>query len=217
MPNALDAAVPLDREAARRELGLPADATVVGWVGRFSPEKDPQLFLRAFATLRRAEATRVDGARGDVLAVLIGDGPEMHACRQLADELDIASCCVFPGMMRDAGRLFRAFDLFVMSSQTEGTPVAALEAMRAEVAVVATAVGGVPQVLRDDAGWLVPPGDDAQLAVQMANALDDDDDRRRRVLLARRRLHDEFGMTTWLDTHLSLYTDVLQDRSSGGT
>jgi glycosyltransferase involved in cell wall biosynthesis len=113
-----------------------------------------------------------------------------------------------PGLIPDAGALFPAFDLFVLSSSTEGTPMTLLEAMQAGVPVVATAVGGVPDVLRDDAGWLVPPGDVTAFARAMQEALLDAVARVRRSAAAQATVRSRFSEPSWIARHLQLYAEV---------
>jgi len=199
VPNSIAERPLLSRTEARARLGLPDDVTLVGWVGRFSDEKRPLLFLEAFAAL--------EGHDG-VHAVLIGDGPLLDAARVHARTLGVAERVHLPGALPDAGALFRAFDLFVLSSGTEGTPITLLEAMHARVPAVATAVGGVPAMLRDGAGWLVPPGDASALAAAMDDALQDP---ARRSLCAARSaevLRDRFSEAAWIDRHIRLYIEL---------
>jgi len=199
MANALAGRALRSREEARSLLGLPVGhEPVVGWVGRFSPEKDPRLFLEALAR----------GRRTDLCGVMVGDGPLLADSRAFAAAQGLADRCVFPGVMSDAGSLFRAFDLFVLSSQTEGTPMTILEAMRAGVPVVATAVGGVPVLLAGDAGWLVPARSPERLAQALEEALGDPAERARRVSAAQSRVESHYALDAWLDAHQALYREV---------
>jgi glycosyltransferase involved in cell wall biosynthesis len=124
---------PAGRASARQALGLPASVPVVAFVGRLSPEKAPEVLLRAI--------------RGTSLRLLVaGEGPLRTALEAEAD----------PEQVRFLG-------LLALPSRTEGLPMAALEAMGAGLPVVASAVGSLPEVLSDGAGVLVPPGDVAAL------------------------------------------------------
>ncbi len=155
------------RIAARAELGLAAEAAVVGTVGNFTAKKDQ-------ATLLRAVAALPGGTSGTVL-VLVGLGPLESELRALAAELGIADRVVFTGSRDDVPALLPAFDVFALSSRFEGLPIALLEAMATGVAPVATRVGGIPEVITDGRdGLLVAPGDPAALAGALAKLLDDD-------------------------------------------
>lgn len=161
---------PAARAAARAELGLAADAAVVGTVGNFTAKKDQATLLRAVARLP-AEA----GADRTVL-VLVGLGPLEGELRELATELGIAERVLFAGSRDDVFALLPAFDVFALSSRFEGLPIALLEAMASGVAPVATRVGGIPEVITDGRdGLLVAPGDPAALAGALAKVLGDDD------------------------------------------
>jgi glycosyltransferase involved in cell wall biosynthesis len=106
-----------------------------------------------------------------------------------------------------------AFDGFVLSSRTEGTPIALLEAMATETPVVATAVGGVPFVVAAGTeALLVPPEDPVALAAALGAALDDRDASARRARAAHARLASDFAFGPWLDRHRTLYQSVLARR-----
>lgn len=153
IPNAWAAETPLPRNEARRRLGLPETGRVVGWVGRLSAEKAPDLAVRAFA--------RVEGP---AVLVFLGDGPERAPAEALAGELNVSERVRWLGNVPGAGRLLAAFDLLVLSSRTEGTPMVLFEAMAACVPVVATGVGGVPAALARGGGEVVEPESPGALA-----------------------------------------------------
>jgi glycosyltransferase involved in cell wall biosynthesis len=102
------------------------------------------------------------------------------------------------GSRDNAAALMPAFDVLVLSSRTEGTPMAILEAMSAGVPVVAFAVGGIPQVLGAGSGWLVPPGDIAGLRSAIGDALADPAEATRRAARAREILRGEHGVEEWI-------------------
>ena len=155
-------APPLSRTDARRRLGVDGDAYVVGWVGRLSREKGMDVLLAAMAELRDRPVT----------VAVIGSGSERVALETDAATRGIAKAVRWLGQVNDAPRLFRGFDLFVLSSRSEGTPIALFEAMDAEIPVVATAVGGVPAVVSPAEAYLVPAGDPA-VAGRAARRLDE--------------------------------------------
>ena len=192
-------AAPLPPAEARAALGLPAGATLLGWVGRLSPEKGADVFLAAVARL----------ARANVHAVLVGEGRERAVLEAEAARLGIADRVRWLGLVPGAGRFVGAFDAFVLSSRTEGTPIALFEAMAAGVPIVATEVGGVPQVVAHDAeALLVPPEDPAALAMALGRCLDDPPAAAARVARAHTRLASEYALGPWLERHRSLYTSL---------
>lgn len=132
---------PLDQVAARARLGL-GGGRWIGWVGRQSEEKGPDLALAALA-----------GLPGLRLA-FVGDGPLRAALAERAEREGLASRLSWLGVVPDVWEVLPAFDLFLLSSRTEGTPMIVLEAMLAGVPVAATPVGGVPALVSPETGWL---------------------------------------------------------------
>jgi glycosyltransferase involved in cell wall biosynthesis len=191
--------VPLDRAAARQALGLPLDATIIGWTGRLSREKGPDIALRAFGMLRADQ--------GAILS-FVGDGPERLPLQRQAVADGIDGEVRWHGIVRDAGRLMLAFDVLVLSSHTEGTPIVLFEAMDAGVPIVATHVGGVPDVVTNEEALLVPPADPVALAGAIRRVLSEAGGRDARVTAARRRLHAHFAPEPWLSAYESIYRSV---------
>jgi glycosyltransferase involved in cell wall biosynthesis len=196
------AAPPLSREAARAALGLPASARVVGWVGRVQQEKGPDLMLRAFALLDQP----------DLLLSFVGDGRDRRRLEPLAARL-APGRVRWHGVLEGAARLYPAFDCFVLSSRTEGTPIALFEAIAAGVPVVATRVGGVPDVVGPDEAILVPPGDPGALAAGVRAVFADPGAALVRARAARVRLQREFALDPWVDQYLEAYRAMGARRS----
>jgi glycosyltransferase involved in cell wall biosynthesis len=189
IPNAfMPSAVALPRAEARRQLGLDPQAFTVGWVGRLSHEKGADVLLDALALL-------------DVEAVVIGDGRD--ASRLRAHPARVRWAGVVPG----AGALLSAFDVFVLSSRTEGTPIVLLEAMSAGVPIVTTAVGGVPDVVSPREALLVRPEQPAALAEAIRRVRDDPAGAAERAVAAFRRL-DAYAPEPWLARYEDLYRAV---------
>lgn len=191
----------LSREAARAELGISA-GPIIGWVGRLSTEKGPDLALEAFARITDLRAR----------LVMIGDGRERVALHRQAASLGVAARVSWCGSVADAGRLFTAFDVFFLSSRTEGTPIALLEAMAAAVPIVATRVGGIPQVLDSSCALLVAAGDAGEMATALTRALADAPAAQARAMAARARLEERFAVDTWLERHEAIYRQVIEDQ-----
>ena len=136
----------------RAELGISAKVPLVGAVGRLVPIKNQQLFLRAAGRLVAA------GFTGRF--VIVGGGELSERLQQLARHLRIADHIIFTGWRRDLEKVYADLDVLVNTANNEGTPVALIEAMAARVPVVATAVGGVPDIIESErSGFLVPAGD----------------------------------------------------------
>lgn len=184
----------LPRDEARRQLGLPGGGTVLGWVARLIRVKAADVFVRSLALI------------GDLPwhAAIIGDGPERERLEQLAHEAGIPDRLRFVGAKDEAARYLKAFDVWVMSSRSEGTPIALFEAMAAGIPVVGTAVGGVPDVIGDDA-ILVPPDNPAALAAGIRRALSDPAAGAERARRAGERLAREYDGERWLASYENVY------------
>lgn len=154
------------RQRLAESLGLPADVALLGTVGRLHPAKDHALLLRAFAQL-------VAGHPHTAL-IVVGDGALRADLEREAQSLGIAGRVRFLGDRGDVKALLCAFDLFVLSSRTEGYSIALVEACAAGLPIVATAVGGNPEIVRDGRnGRIVPPGDADALVAAIAGLLED--------------------------------------------
>jgi glycosyltransferase involved in cell wall biosynthesis len=189
--NAWSGDPPIPRDEARRRLGLPSDAVVIGWIGRLSPEKGPDLAVRAMASLPSS-----------VSLSFVGEGRERESTSRLAGELGVSDRIRWHGSVPAAGSLLRAFDAVLLSSRTEGTPIVLLEAMAAGVPVVAMAVGGVPAALIPGAGTLVEPGSVAGLSAALASVVDG-----ARAPAASAHIGAGFSeaRAKWLDQYESIY------------
>lgn len=148
--------------AARHALGLEPGAFAFCYAGRLVPIKQLEVLLAAFARLPEPVAARST-------LCLIGDGESRATLADTARTLGIEARVRFAGARVGVAALLQGADAFVMSSASEGLPMAMLEAMAAGAPCVSTAVGGIPALLRDGAGLLVPPGDPAALAAAMAS------------------------------------------------
>jgi glycosyltransferase involved in cell wall biosynthesis len=190
---------PLSRESARRLLDLP-DALVIGWVGRLSAEKGPDIALEAFARLHDR----------DVRLLIVGEGREQTRLRERAEALGVSERLLWRGMVPNAGKLFPAFDAFLLSSRTEGTPMALLEAMAARVPIVATRVGGVPDVVDSLSAWLIESLDSEGMARALGEVLSQPELARTRAECALQRLKEHFAIGPWLSQYESIYRAVLR-------
>ena len=204
IPNAYEAAGPLlDRGAARAALGLDPGAYVIGWVGRLSREKGLDVLLAALA-----------GARDrSVLVAVMGEGRERGRLEAQAQALGLAPSVRWLGLVPRSASLYAAFDVFVLSSRTEGTPIALFEAMAAQVPIVASAVGGVPAVVTSAEAALVPADQPAALADGLRAVWRDAEGARQRARAAHHRLRAVYGVDPWL----ARYDEVYAALAPGGT
>jgi glycosyltransferase involved in cell wall biosynthesis len=149
------------RAESRRYLGIPDERFAIGWIGRMTPVKRTDDVLVAFKRLRD---------RGvDATLCMVGDGPDRAGLELRAHELGIVRDTLFLGYQEDVAPFYAAFDALVLPSSNEGTPVSVIEALGAGRPVVATRVGGVPDIVRDgEDGFLVEPGATDELADRLA-------------------------------------------------
>lgn len=189
------------RARVRAELGIDAGAWVIGSVGRIAAEKNQALLLRAAAPLL--------GPR--VRLAIAGDGPLLPELRALAAALGVAPWVHLLGARLDVPAVLNAFDVFVLSSDTEGLPLAIPEAMATALPVVATAVGGVPTVVDPGrTGFLVSPRDEAALRERLAALGDDLEAARACGERARAAALERFSSERMHREYLALYERVLQ-------
>jgi glycosyltransferase involved in cell wall biosynthesis len=174
-----------DGQALRLQLGIPPRAPVLGTVGRLTPVKRQDLLLRAFAGLRQ----RVPDAH----LVVVGGGPLEQNLRDLAAELGVSACCHLVGYQQEPQRYLHLFDVFTLTSESEGIPQALLEASAAGIPAVAAHVGGIPEVIADgQSGLLFPSGDMEALADGVASLLANPDLAGRLGAAARARVESLF-------------------------
>lgn len=185
------------RSEARQLLGLP-EGPLIGWVGRLSSEKGGDIAIDALAQLRHP----------DVRLVMVGEGRELSSLRNRAEALGVTDRVLWRGAVPNVGPLFSAFDAFLLSSRTEGTPMVLLEAMASRVPIVATRVGGVPDVVDPNAAWLVDSGDIAAMARCLDEVLGQPAMASARADRARARLEERFAINPWLSRYESIYRDL---------
>ena len=196
-----------NRQNARRELGL-GEEFVVGAVGRLAPEKNLGLLLRAFAR------TAQGGTPGTL--VLIGDGAERQALETQSRELGIADRVRFTGWRKDVSAILPAFDAYALTSLAEGLPLALLEAMSAGVPVVSTAVGDIPEVIRNGVtGRLVQSGDEVAFADALDELRNQPELRQALARAARAQVVERYSRDAMVDAYLSAYGITAAGTSTG--
>jgi lipopolysaccharide/colanic/teichoic acid biosynthesis glycosyltransferase/glycosyltransferase involved in cell wall biosynthesis len=193
------------RGALYRELGLTNGARLIGIVGRIFPIKNHRLFLEA--------AARVAAEESSARFVVVGDGalrPEMEAH---ARRLGIADRVAFTGWRRDLPRIYPDLDVLVVSSKNEGTPVSAIEAMASACPVVATRVGGLPDLIEDgETGRLVPSEDAPALAAAILRVLRDKEAAQQMARVARERVSERFRAERLIGDIDRLYSELLMEK-----
>lgn len=183
----------------RSRLGFRPEHRVIGTVARLAPEKDQASLLRAFACLRR----NMPEAR----LLIVGDGPLRSELERLAEQLGIADATRFTGEQRETRPYYQAMDVFALPSLTEGTSLTLLEAMACARPVVASAVGGTPDVVRDGvSGILVPAARPDALAQALREVAGLSDAQRRQLGAAGREIVlRQFSLNSMVRRHEAIY------------
>jgi glycosyltransferase involved in cell wall biosynthesis len=196
---------PIDAKTIRMRYRVPFHRHVIGIVANFSPVKDHFLFLDAAAELLRR--------RADVHFLLVGKGPLERDIRARAEKLRLSDCCTFVSTVTELRDLYALMDVSVLCSRVEGFPNAVIESMAAGKAVVAAAVGGIPEMIRDgDTGFLIDNREPARYADAIERALDHPDDSAAMGARAAAYVRKEFAVERMLDAYRRLYAELLEKR-----
>lgn len=181
-----------ERRLLSEQIGVEEDASIVGIVARLSVEKGHRFALQAVHRLLQEE-TRA-------YLLIIGEGRERPALERYASKLGISGHVRLVGERSDARQIIGALDLMILPSLTEGIPNVVLEAFAYKTPVVATAVGGVPELVKDgETGWLVPPRNPHALAQAIREALSNPEEARRRAENAYTHLLANFTVEKQVD------------------
>ncbi len=206
IPNGIDLETFLPahpREAVRAALGLSLGDRVIGTVGRLVPLKGHEYLLDAFARLRQQWPS--------LHLVIVGDGPERGVLSQQGERLGIAGAVTFTGHREDVADLLTPMEVFVLPSEAEDFGRVLLEAMALERPIVATAGGGVPEIIEDNVtGLLVPPADPAGLAAGIAALLADPPRARLLGRAGRQRVEKAYTLRRHAEQVEAVYSEILQ-------
>jgi sugar transferase (PEP-CTERM/EpsH1 system associated) len=194
------------------EWGEQADRLVVGTVGRLTPVKDQQSLLRSVALLRETHPTLFRRIR----VVLVGNGPLRQDLAKLATELELAAVTWMPGDRQDVPALLALMDVFVLPSLAEGISNTVLEAMASGLPVVATAVGGNLELVKEGvSGSLVPSRDAAALARALVPLLESRTHRAQLGSNARQFVCEGFTWQQTVAAYLGVYDELMQSKGVG--
>ncbi len=190
---------PVDRESQRARLGIAREELVVGSVGRLVAVKNYPLLLRAFHALGRP-ASRL---------ILVGDGPEKGSLRVLAAQLGIADRVTLLGHRDDVPECLAAMDVFVLPSVSEGMSNTLLEAMGSGIPVVASDVGGNPEIVRPNLDGLLFPSNDLPALTSALHAMANGATRNHFGAAARARVFADFSMSAMISRYQTLYESAV--------
>jgi len=210
-PNGVDTEAfqprPRPADGIRAALGIPASANVVGFVGRLSPEKGPEVFLRA--------ALLAHSKLADTHFVFVGDGPLAPQLRESIARFRLEDRVHLAGLRRDVANVLNDIDVLVSSSHSEAMPLAVMEAMASGLPVVATRVGGVPDMIdQGESGWLVAPNDFEDIAARLQQILATPGELARMRVAARRRAVEKMSLADTVERMAALMTRLVPTRTT---
>jgi sugar transferase (PEP-CTERM/EpsH1 system associated) len=186
----------------------PPGTLVIGTVGRMQAVKDQLTLVRAFIRLLDLKSS----ARERVRLVVVGDGPLREEAQQLLRSVHAEHLAWLPGEREDISEIIRTMDLFVLPSLAEGISNTILEAMASGLPVVATRVGGNPELVADgETGMLVPPANPVAMAEAISSYLADPDKRICHGRAGRKRAEARFSMEAMVNGYLAVYDAVLNN------
>lgn len=191
IPNGVDTQVFQPQTASgslwRQRHGIGPKVPLVGFVGRLSHEKAPDMFLRVASLLHQMNP--------EVHFVMVGEGPMEASLRRFAEQFNLSGCLHLIGVQTDMPAVYNELDVVLSTSHSEAMPFALMEAMACGVPVVATRVGGVPDLVQHgQTGWLISPGEDLLGAQQINGMLRDASALQAMGQKARQRCVDRFSM-----------------------
>lgn len=197
------------REALPLEGFAGADSIVIGTVGRMQTVKDQLTLVHAFVLLLK----RLPEFRHRLRLVLIGDGPLRAQAQLMLQQANALELCWLPGSRDDTPALFRSMDIFVLPSLAEGISNTILEAMASGLPVVATHVGGNPElIVEGQTGTLVPPANPDVMADALQRYITDAALRGQHGIQGRQRIEQEFNLDTMVQRYMSVYDDVIKEK-----
>lgn len=192
----------------RRRFDIPADAPLIGFVGRLAGEKGAEVFVRAGLLLR----SWLPSAH----MVLVGEGPQESELRALVDRFELGGRVHLASVRRDMPAVYHELDILVSSSHSEAMPLVVMEAMASGLPVIATRVGGVPDVVEQgQTGWLVDPGDFEGIAAMLAQVLSRPADLERMSARARSRALERFSLVDSVTRTERLLTQLASPYADG--
>ncbi|RWX51115.1 Glycosyltransferase involved in cell wall bisynthesis [Candidatus Electrothrix marina] len=197
--------VETQRHQVRLQYGLREDGTVLGYVGRLSIEKGLTYLIKAGERLAQAGVP--------FYIFVIGDGPQEEEIQQIVTEYGLEEKIIFVGFQKDVSALLPAFDIFLLPSLTEGTSMALLEAMACGLPVIATAVGGTPNVIISEENGILVPSKSPEAIVQAVIRLVENKELCQRMgHAALQTIESEYSLHSWLKKIDDIYTVVIQSK-----
>jgi glycosyltransferase involved in cell wall biosynthesis len=181
-------------------LGLKEDAVLIGTAARLIPQKGIDYLIAA--------AERLVVEFPSLRFIVAGDGPDFDRLQYKIDQKKLGQCFKLLGFRKDMPEVLASIDIFALPTLEEGFSIAALEAMAAEKPIVASRVGGIPEVVSEDVGVLVPPGQVDALYHALRHLILEKAERVRLGLAGRSRVESTFSLRQMVDEHENIYESL---------
>jgi len=202
--NAIDVkscASQISQENMRQNLSVPPDAFVIGGVGRLVPVKGFEILIEAVALLK----TKIE----NIHLIIVGDGPLKNDLQECCKRTGLENEVTFTGFRDDVADVVKALDIFVVSSHHEGIPMAVLEAMAQNKAVVSTKVGGMNEIIEDSvSGILIPPNDPRSISDAIIELHSSPQNLNKLEKEAAKRINQKFSLTHLTSKMSDLYSSL---------
>ncbi len=199
---------PDNKDLIRKKYHYTDQDIVIGTVGRLDPVKDQQLLIKAFAQLNLVHHR--------LILLIIGDGPSWKNLEKLASDLGVRTKIHFLGARTDVPELLKLLDIFVLPSIAEGISNTLLEAMATGLPVIATRVGGNPELVVDnETGYLIPKEDLGALVKSLDHYILNKHLRNQHGTTGRERVVREFSLDKMVARYEALYTDLITQKGGG--
>ena len=187
------------------DFGLGGEEIIVGFIGRFHAQKGIDVLLKAFE--------KIEKSKMNVRLMLVGDGTLRKKIWKQSQTLGNDNRVLFTGIRKDIPLILSSLDIFVLPSRWEGLPLVLLEAMAAGLPIVATAVGGIPEVVVDgETGFLVPPEDPEALASAITRLIEDSVLRKKFGKAGYKRVKQHFNIQEASRRTEELYFSLLKEK-----
>lgn len=189
------------RDELRRDLNIGAEELIVGCLGRVNKVKGQDVLIEAFANARHLSS--------DMKLLIIGDGKGLENFKNLASEKNIQKKVNFTGSIPNAGKYIRAMDVFVLPSRLESFPNVLIEALYLNKIVIASKVGGVPEIINDDNGYLFKPGDVASLTERLSKVIENFEEEDKKAKSREIKVEEKYCVKNYLRNHTELFYRIV--------
>lgn len=186
----------------REGLGLPENRKIIGIVARLDPIKNHKCLIKAMQLVIKKFS--------DSLLLIVGDGSQREELEGLTKNIGLERNVIFLGTRQDVPQLLSIMDIFILSSKSEGLPITLLEAMAASKPIIATNVGGIPEVIENGInGILIPPDNSEAMAEAVLELLKDEEKSKKLGMMARKRFENNFTLPMMVRKYEELYESFL--------